>query len=151
VAEAVMLRRARADDREAIADLFALHLRSLGYVPDPELDRDMLDPMASYDSFLVAELRGSLVAMGGIARGEVRRIFVLPEHREHGLAGRLVTELVTEARARGEREIRAIVAGSNSPARRLFESLGFRPTGRAPDHEQMKHCEIFDGSEACKS
>jgi ribosomal protein S18 acetylase RimI-like enzyme len=151
VAEAVMLRRASTEDREAIADLFALHLRSLGYAPDPELDRDMLDPMASYDSFLVAELRGSLVAMGGVARGEIRRIFVLPEHRRHRLAARLVAELVSDARNRGEREIRAIVADSNSPARRLFTSLGFRPTGRTPDHEQMKHCEIFDGSEACKS
>jgi ribosomal protein S18 acetylase RimI-like enzyme len=131
--------------------LFALHLRSLGYAADPELDSDMLDPIASYDSFVVAELDGSLVAMGGIARGEIRRIFVMPEHRAHGLGARIVSELVSAARASGEREIRAVIAGSNASARRLFTSLGFRPTGRAPEHRQMQHCEIFDGSEACRS
>ena len=147
--EAVTLRRAQAGDRERIARLFAQHLESLGYAPDPELDADMLDPSATYASFLVAVIDGSIVGMGGIDGGEVRRIFVLPEHRERGVAGRMVAELVSESRERGERDIRAIVARTNLAARRLFTSLGFRATGATPDHPNMQHCEIFDGSESC--
>ena len=146
---AVTLRRARAEDRERIARLFALHLESLGYAPDPELDADMLDPSAWYASFLVAVVDGAIVGMGGIRQGEVRRIFVLPEHRQRGLAGRMVTHLVGDSRERGDRDIRAIVDKNNLPARRLFTSLGFRATGTAPEQHSMQHCEIFDGSDAC--
>ena len=130
--------------------MFDLLLRSLGYAPDPELDADMLDPSASYGSFVVGVVDGAIVAMGGIDRGEVRRIFVLPEHRRRGLATRIIRDLIHGERARSDHPICAIVAKTNLPARRLFTSLGFRLTGRAPEHHEMQHYEIFDGSEACR-
>jgi ribosomal protein S18 acetylase RimI-like enzyme len=142
------LRRARAADREKIAQLFARHLEALGYDPDPELDADMTTPDASYTVFLVAE-DGGVIGMGGIDRGEVRRIYVEPDHRKRGVARMIVGELVRESRALGQRTIRAVVPRDNDVAKHLFTRLGFRPTGRSPEHPKMKHCEIFDGSEAC--
>ena len=57
---------------------------------------------------------------------EVRLVDValLPEHRGHGIGGRLVREVLERAAGEGRR-VTAHVAHDN-PARRLYERLGFR-------------------------
>ena len=55
-------------------------------------------------------------------------VAVHPEFRRRGIAGRLIAESATFARARFGLEILVIVSEADSGAQRLYESLGFRVT-----------------------
>jgi GNAT superfamily N-acetyltransferase len=139
---APVLRPAILSDRRGVLALFSAHLSALGYASDEELDRDMAEFPASYadGAFIVAELDGELIAMGGVRSGEVRRIYVAPGHRGSGIAQRIVAELVLRSSAPPF----AIVARGNGPAERLFGACGFVGTKRSPSHPKMKHCEIWE-------
>lgn len=58
--------------------------------------------------------------------GEVKRLFVRPEFRGTGIARKLVSELLKQAVERGYRRLRLDTLASMVPARRLYESFGFR-------------------------
>jgi len=59
----------------------------------------------------------------------VAELVVHPAHRREGRATRLLRRLLTGAHGR----VTLLVAADNDAARRLYESLGFRPTARRPD------------------
>jgi GNAT superfamily N-acetyltransferase len=63
-------------------------------------------------------------------------VYVDPAWRGHGLAGRLSTEVIAWARERGASEILLHVADWNESARRVYEALGFEPTG---EHMTLPH------------
>ena len=70
--------------------------------------------------------------VAGVARGAVAHAWagvsalrVTPEHRRAGVALQLVGALADAARARGIRSVYLQVLQANSPARSLFERLGF--------------------------
>jgi GNAT superfamily N-acetyltransferase len=71
---------------------------------------------------------------------EVRMVDValLPEHRGAGVGTRLVTELLQEARERRVPVRLQVLV--DSPARRLYERLGFHPVGEAGVYQQMEYC-----------
>jgi GNAT superfamily N-acetyltransferase len=77
--------------------------------------------------------------MGGVRSGELRRIYVRPEHRGRGVARRLIAILAAEVPS-----AQAIVAKQNAPARRAFLASGFTASGKTPDHPKMQHCEILE-------
>ena len=54
-------------------------------------------------------------------------IALLPEHRGAGIGGALLAQLIAEAR--GERKPITIHVERFNPAQRLYQRLGFRPTG----------------------
>ena len=56
---------------------------------------------------------------------EITNIAVSPEYRRRGIAKALLSELIGEARGRGEEKILLEVRASNLPARTLYGSLGF--------------------------
>lgn len=58
----------------------------------------------------------------------IQDLWVTPTHRRRGIARRLVEHALTHLRARNITQVRLETAAPNDPARRLFESLGFRPT-----------------------
>ncbi|WP_225935382.1 GNAT family N-acetyltransferase [Halobaculum magnesiiphilum] len=58
----------------------------------------------------------------------VAELAVHPAHRREGRATRLLRELI----ARADGSVTLLVAADNDGARRLYESLGFRPTARRP-------------------
>lgn len=65
-------------------------------------------------------------------------MWVAPQHRRAGVAAALVEAVVTWARAAGFRRLRLEVADANEAAVRLYERMGFAPTGRTdhrPHHE----------------
>jgi N-acetylglutamate synthase len=71
-------------------------------------------------------------AAAGVARGAfahawagVSALRVAPEHRRAGVARQLVGALADAARARGIRSVYLQVLHSNTPARSLFQQLGF--------------------------
>jgi ribosomal protein S18 acetylase RimI-like enzyme len=55
-------------------------------------------------------------------------ILVDPDHRGHGVGGRLLDETLSILRARGARQIVLSTAERNQAAQRLFARMGFRPT-----------------------
>lgn len=63
-------------------------------------------------------------------------IALLPEHRNSGLGGMLLNELLDEARNAGK-PFRIHVERFN-PAVRLYERLGFRTIGETPTHFLME-------------
>ncbi|MFC6786278.1 GNAT family N-acetyltransferase [Halobaculum halobium] len=58
----------------------------------------------------------------------VAELAVNPEYRREGRATRLLERLL----ARADGRVTLLVAADNDAARRLYESLGFRPTARRP-------------------
>ena len=58
-------------------------------------------------------------------------MWVAGHARGSGVGEVLIGTAVTEARERGLRRVTLDVAVENLPARRLYERLGFRPTGRS--------------------
>lgn len=63
-------------------------------------------------------------------------IALLPEHRNAGIGTGLMNDIIAEARERGV-PVRLNVL-TNSPARRLYERLGFQPVGEAGINQTME-------------
>ena len=64
---------------------------------------------------------------------EIQDVFVLPQHRRHGIATALTRAAEREARSRGHDRITLSVSlDGNEPARRLYEALGYVPADHAP-------------------
>ncbi len=84
-------------------------------------------------SYLVARHQGIVVGYGGMmftgAEAHVTNIAVDPELQGRKVGTRLLLTLVTEAIARGSRQISLEVRVSNLPAQRMYEKFGFSVTG----------------------
>lgn len=64
-------------------------------------------------------------------RGHIWGVYVTSEYREQGVARRLMEQLLKIARSQAGLElINLAVASHNTPAKRLYESLGFTVYGR---------------------
>lgn len=57
---------------------------------------------------------------------ELKRMYVQPDYRRRGIAERMATALLDWAQAAGYRTARLDTLDHMTPARRLYESLGFR-------------------------
>jgi len=86
--------------------------------------------------YLVARVRGEVVAYGGIwmmvDEAHVTTFAVLPEHRRSGIGGRLLLALMDLAEDLAANVATLEVRISNTEARRLYERFGFRPVGVRP-------------------
>jgi len=85
--------------------------------------------------FLVAETdRHEWVGMvGGLDVGrrlELVSMWVAPTHRRRGLARSLIRALLDWASARGVPDVHLFVGDFNEPAKALYSSMGFVPSGR---------------------
>ena len=85
--------------------------------------------------FLVAETdRHEWVGMvGGLDVGgrlELVSMWVAPTHRRQGLARSLISALLDWASARGVPDVHLFVGDVNEPAKALYSSMGFVPSGR---------------------
>ena len=139
------VRQARAADWQALREL---RLRALADAPDAfasTLEEEAALPEevwrqwaqggpASVD--FVASEGGADIGMAAIfavadAPGRVHLVgmWVDPRHRRRGVARALVGEAVRWAQERQASEVILWVADHNSPARTLYERIGFRPTG----------------------
>jgi ribosomal-protein-alanine N-acetyltransferase len=92
-------------------------------------DRSEDDPRAC--GFLVAQIG---VAQNGGPEWELENIAVLPEYRRRGLARRLLSALLKQARLQGAERIFLEVRESNLAAIRLYEAAGFQQLGRRREY-----------------
>jgi ribosomal-protein-alanine N-acetyltransferase len=60
---------------------------------------------------------------------DIHNIAVHPDFRRCGVGRALLQQVVSQARARGSTRVTLEVRKSNLPAQKLYESLGFSPTG----------------------
>ena len=83
-------------------------------------------------TFLVADVAGRAVACGGLRRphdgiGEIKRVYVEPDHRGRGVARKLMAHLEFAARDRGYERL-VLETGTRLPeAIGLYESSGWTP------------------------
>ena len=142
---AVETRRARAADWEALRQL---RLRALAEDPDAfasTLDTEVALPAEVWrqraeggpaSATFIARQDGVDVGLAGVfaepdppGRMHLISMWVDPRHRRQGVALALVDLVVGWAAERRASELVLWVADQNDPARRLYERLGFRPTG----------------------
>lgn len=64
-----------------------------------------------------------------VGEGDITNVAVLPEFRRQGIGGRLMKRMIEYGRSRGMSRLTLEVRESNTPARRLYESFGFRQAG----------------------
>ncbi len=117
---------ARAQSLDGLA---ALHGRCFSQ-PRPwsarEFEQLLMDPHA----FLLTHNRDGLL-MGRVVadEAEMLTLAVEPEARRMGIARQLVLEFGVRARDLGAKNAFLEVAATNTPARMLYRSLGWRETG----------------------
>lgn len=85
--------------------------------------------------FVVALSGGELVGMGGLQRrsadeGEISRMRVRPDFQRQGLGRQILAVLEHRASIAGVRAIHLDTTEEQHAARRLYESAGYRETGR---------------------
>lgn len=144
----IQFRVASGADAPQVAALFEEYLNDLGLSPDAELDADMVDFPRAFtapgDTFLlITGPDGSLLGMGGLRGGELRRTFVRPQYRSQGLARLLALRLLQAGIATGQTELRGVVARDNAASREKNFACGLLPTGRTLAHPKQRDCEIL--------
>jgi GNAT superfamily N-acetyltransferase len=96
-----------------------------GVEPEPHAFKD------PNGCFFVARLEGRPVACAGICRcegdrsAEIRRMYVVPDARRHGIARTLMSELERKARELGYSTLRLETGPEQPEAVRLYETSGF--------------------------
>ena len=89
---------------------------------------------ADADLFVAETAEGALagyaVAWSVLDQGELGNVAVAPEWRHRGIAHHLLDAVIRRANERGVKELFLEVRVSNSTARQLYLSYGFRDVGR---------------------
>lgn len=135
----VSIRRYRTTDAEAVKHLHRVALRDVGTDPaDVPGTEDLDDIETAYlDSggeFLVAEIEGELVGMGGLkvdgTEAELFRMRVHPDHQRDGIGSALLDRLEAAARERGVETLSAETARRQAAATRFYPDHGYSETGQ---------------------
>ena len=130
-AEAVRLRLARPDERQALEDLMrrsslALEEHRADLEAHPDAIHVPAEQIAGGD-VVVAEVGGRVAGFAAVVGGELDGLFVEPDQWRQGLGRALVTEAAHIARRRGC--TLTVIAGP--AARAFYEKCGFSIEGDA--------------------
>jgi ribosomal protein S18 acetylase RimI-like enzyme len=141
-------------DRDFLFRVYASTRDDLAVLPWPDETkeaflRQQFDARTRDYEARFAEARPAVVLRDGEPVGqlwvsrsqeEVRMLDValLPEHRGAGVGTSLVVDLLAEGRA--QRLPVRLHVRVDSPARRLYERLGFHPVGAADVYQMMESC-----------
>ena len=139
------VRLAETDDETgAVRALFLDYLRFIEAYLGQSLDfqdteREFADFPHTYHALWLAELDGRAVGAVGLkpfdaARGELKRLWVAPEARGHGLGEALCRACVEAARARGYRALLLDTDRGLVHANAVYERLGFADVPRYYDN-----------------
>lgn len=135
-----LVRPWQAQDRQPVANLISGVLAEYGLGWEPEgADRDVLEIEKFYlesgGAFWCVELAGQIVGSGGyypIPRGsqavEIRKMYLHPMARGHGLGKFLLYRLEDDIQQRGFREIWIETASVLKEAVLLYEKNGYQPS-----------------------
>jgi GNAT superfamily N-acetyltransferase len=128
--------RAGHEDEEAARRLFIEYQESLGVdLCFQGFDRELAELPGAYappdGRLLMARDQGTAVACVGLRRlddatCEMKRLYVRPSHRGHGLGRVLAEAVISEARLIGYERMRLDTLPSMREAAVLYERLGFR-------------------------
>jgi GNAT superfamily N-acetyltransferase len=129
---------------DGFAALVVDTLREFGFDYDPELDRDLDDPGATYVAFWIALVDGDVAGsvalrdLGGDAY-ELKRMYLRSADRGRGVGKRLLAIALDWARANDARMIRLDTTERMVTARHLYESVGFvQVEGESPRQGQRR-------------
>lgn len=78
------------------------------------------------------KLLGYVGSQTVLGQTDMMNLAVSPEARRQGVGRSLVLALIEELKKQGSQSLMLEVRISNTPARSLYESLGFIPAGRRP-------------------
>jgi GNAT superfamily N-acetyltransferase len=125
---------------ELLAEM-AVELNEMYETPS-RLDRPALAPSelrAPDGTYLVGWEGQVAVAGGGVRRiddgvAEIKRMFVRPAARSHGIAGELLTALESSARSLGYRWVRLDTGPKQPHAEQLYRRAGFVPVAPYNDN-----------------
>lgn len=148
--DSVVIRPERPDQPEVAAVLSALdgYLASL-YPPHANHILDIAEMVQSGVHFLVARCAGQVVGTGacrlcppepataGLAYGEIKRMYVDPQYRGHGMGGRLLQALEAHLQGSGCAWSLLETGAYQLEAVRLYRRAGYRergPFGGYPDN-----------------
>lgn len=99
-------------------------------LPPPWSEAEIAATLARPICFALTEPQGFLIGQVVAGEAELLTLAVDPETRRQGTGRRLVKAFLAEARARAADSAFLEVAETNLAARALYESAGFRQTGR---------------------
>ena len=123
---------------QALADApnaFATTLEQATTWSDQDWQRRFLSPSAEREFPVVAEVGGQFIGMAWAQVDPTKRtahlfqMWVAPAYRARGVARKLLAAAIAWAKSQGARDIVLGVTCGDSPARRLYESAGFRAIG----------------------
>ncbi len=134
----------RPSHTDGFRSLVADTLREFGFEPDPALDADLDDPAETYAAVWVALSAGDVV--GSVALRDdgdsavvLKRMYLRPDQRGHGLGKRLLAVALDWARANDVQVVRLDTSERMVAAQRLYEAHGFRRVpGDAPRQGQCR-------------
>lgn len=146
------IRRYRWSDLEAVGTLHHICLAQVGLAPgdgvyyDDDFPRIHEIYLAAGGEFLVGEIGGRVVAMGGLRRvdattAEVCRLRVHPEFQRRGLGTRMLRALEARAVELGYRRLCGDTTLNQRAALVLYQRAGWRETGR----KQVGHLTVVYG------
>lgn len=129
----LVIRPAEAGDLSAIARLEAKLFST--FRPEEQLKRELSNPLCR---LWCAELDGSFAGYAGytfvLDEGYMDNIAVIPSARRLGIGRALMKHLLAEGKAEDLAFLTLEVREGNTPARSLYESLGFEPVGRRKNY-----------------
>ena len=127
----VIIREMKASDVEAVSEIeheaFSM----------PWSAEDFLEMVeADYAHYYVAESNGRIVGCCGVrnlmGEGEITNVVVAASYRRQGIGRQMLEYLLREVKTLGIGDCTLEVRVSNTPAIRLYESLGFHGEGVRP-------------------
>jgi len=133
----LVVRRPVPEDMNALAALHASYEKEevLPAASEfrPSASRLNIERIFAEEQMLVAELGGCLVGKintnaVGFTRYQIGGVYVHPDYRGLGIAGKMTSEFVASLTAQG-RGISLFVNKSNTAASRVYQRIGFKITG----------------------
>ncbi len=88
----------------------------------------------------IVESEGKAIGMGALSSldigvGEIKRMYIRPEHRGKGIGRRLLTKLLKKAKEFGYTSLRLESQDFMTVAHKLYRSIGFQETDAYPGSE----------------
>ncbi len=128
----MMIRELAAEDVEEVS---RIEQASFSMPWSPQDFLEMVE--ADYAYYYVAELEGEIAGCCGIrnmaGEGEITNVVVAEKFRRRGIGRALMEYMLKEAKLLGMESATLEVRVSNTPAIRLYESLGFKGEGIRPN------------------
>jgi predicted GNAT family acetyltransferase len=133
----LVIRKPVPQDLDALAELHAAYEKEevlpSGAEFRPAASRLNIERIFAQEQMLVAELGGCLIGKintnaVGFTRYQIGGVYVHPDYRGMGIAGRMTSEFVVSLAAQG-RGVSLFVKKSNIAARRVYLRIGFEITG----------------------